>query len=145
MLGAALLSALVSLFAGHGGLAAVNALAGALCLLPLLFFTPPIWLCCALLALLSVAHSIINAELISVYPVNFQATNEVSTVSGILDCAAYIGSALGATAFGFLILVAGYQTMLGIWGVLSVCALLPLVRPAGSNSVASMSDCPSKQ
>lgn len=120
-------------------------LAGALCLLPLLFFTPPIWLCCALLALLSVAHSIINAELISVYPVNFQATNEVSTVSGILDCAAYIGSALGATAFGFLILVAGYQTMLGIWGVLSVCALLPLVRPAGSNSVASMSDCPPKQ
>ena len=32
LLGAALLSALVSLFAGHGGLAAVNALAGALCL-----------------------------------------------------------------------------------------------------------------
>ena len=32
LLGAALVSALVSLFAGHGGLAAVNALAGALCL-----------------------------------------------------------------------------------------------------------------
>lgn len=32
LLGAALISALVSLFAGHGGVAAVNALAGALCL-----------------------------------------------------------------------------------------------------------------
>src|SRR5450756_409036 len=92
-------------------------------LLPFLFLTPPIWLTSILLAVVCICTSIINAELMSVYPINFQKSNQVSTVSGILDCATYIGSALGSAAFGFLIIGFGYTAMISVWIVLCIVSV----------------------
>jgi OPA family glycerol-3-phosphate transporter-like MFS transporter len=90
-------------------------------LFPFLLFTPPIWLTGILLAVVCICTSVINAELMSVYPINFQKSNQVSTVSGILDCATYIGSALGSATFGFLIISSGYTAMISVW--IALCGL----------------------
>jgi len=92
-------------------------------LLPFLFIIPPIWLTSILLAVVCICTSVINAELMSVYPINFQKSNQVSTVSGILDCATYIGSALGSAAFGFLIIGFGYTAMISVWIVLCIVSV----------------------
>ena len=92
----------------------------ALALLPFLFAKPSIWISGILLAVVSVTTSILNAELISIYPVNFQSENQVSTVSGLLDCATYIGSALGSLLFGYLISWGGYTSMIAIWTVFAL-------------------------
>lgn len=92
-------------------------------LLPFLLVKPPIWLTSVLLAIVCICTSVINAQLMSVYPINFQKSNQVSTVSGILDCATYIGSALGSAAFGFLIITSGYTAMISVWIVLSILAV----------------------
>lgn len=92
-------------------------------LLPFLLFEPPIWLTGLLLAAVCICISIINAELMSVYPIHFQECNQVSTVSGILDCATYIGSAMGSAAFGFLISFSGYTAMIMVWIVLCILSV----------------------
>ncbi len=92
-------------------------------LFPFLLLTPPIWLTGILLAVVCICTSVINAELMSVYPINFQKSNQVSTVSGILDCATYIGSALGSAAFGFLIIASGYTAMITVWIVLCILSV----------------------
>lgn len=107
---------LVSAFLTGGGL-----------LLPFLFETMAPWLSAVLLALSSVILSVVNTELISVYPVNYQAANEVSTVAGLLDFAVYIGAALGSAVFGYLILFMGYHKMFVVLGILSATAVLPMV------------------
>lgn len=93
-------------------------------LIPFFLFNLPVWLSGCLLSVVSIMMSIVNGELMSVYPINFQSTNEVSTVSGILDCATYIGSALGSAFFGYVISQAGYHGMIGVWIVLSVLSYI---------------------
>ena len=100
---------------------------------PLLLGGAPAWLAALALALISVCTSMINGELVSVFPINFRESNQVSAVSGIMDCATYGGSALSSAAFGFAISAFGYGGMFVVW--LGLClvsvGLLLCERPAG--------------
>lgn len=99
----------------------------ALILIPFIFGIPSHWLMGASLAMISIITAIINTELISIYPINFQASNQVSTVSGILDCATYIGSALGSIGFAYLMLHINYNGMLTVWGMLCILSVFILL------------------
>ncbi len=61
----------------------------------------------------------INLCLISRVPAHFSALGCVATVSGILNAATYVGSALSAWLFGFLSERLGWETVIIVWAVVS--------------------------
>lgn len=55
------------------------------------------------LGLIYAAVSIINTSLLSVFPVRFQATGNIASVSGVMDFAAYLGAGIGSLVYGVTI------------------------------------------
>ena len=98
-----------------------------LLLLPLLLAVASAWISGLLLSGTAICTSIINAQLVSVFPMDFQAENRVSTVAGLLDSISYIGSALGSLLFGLLISQFGYNGMIAAWALLAGGAVVCLV------------------
>lgn len=108
----------------------------ALILIPFIFGIPSSWLMGVALALISIITAVINTELISIYPINFQASNQVSTISGILDCASYLGSALGSIGFAYLMMYFDYNGMITSWGMLCILSvLILLIKPRSQKTI----------
>lgn len=101
----------------------------ALCVLcSVLLIVMPIsaWVSVLYLSLLYMAISIINACMLSIFPMQFAQDGHVASVSGILDFATYLGTGLSAMIFGIMIDALGYESMFLTWVVLSVLAILLL-------------------
>ena len=85
-----------------------------LTLLPL-----PGWAAIALLSFVYMAVSVINACLLAFFPIHYAKTNQVASVSGILDFATYLGTGLSAMVYGTMIVHFGYESMFLSWCVFS--------------------------
>lgn len=75
------------------------------------------------LSLIYMAVSIINACLLSFFPIRFAEAGHTASVSGIMDFATYLGTGLSAMVYGFLIHRYGYNAMYLSWGLISVVAV----------------------
>ena len=92
-------------------------------LLPMIIFETPLWLTTILLTTTSLAISLINASLLTMFPLHFAKSNNIASVSGVMDFVTYVGAALGSALFGVFIEGLGYQAMLGLWMVLCIISI----------------------
>ena len=79
----------------------------------------PGWVAICLLSFVYMAVSVINACLLAFFPIHYTATNQVASVSGILDFATYLGTGLSAMIYGTMIVSFGYESMFFTWCVFS--------------------------
>lgn len=86
--------------------------------------------CIVMMTLITGCAHGINLMLISRVPVHFTRYGKVSSVSGILNSATYVGSSLSTYGFGAVAEAAGWMPVVGIW--IGVCvagtALMLLVK-----------------
>lgn len=85
------------------------------------------------LSFIYAATSIINTTMLTIYPMHYIKTNNVSSVSGIMDFATYFGAGVGSFAYGFVIKTSGYMPMFVSWAVISVVSII-LVYPFAKKS-----------
>lgn len=69
----------------------------------------------------------VNLMLISRVPGHFAGRGNVSTVSGILNAATYVGSALSTCVFGVVAESAGWMTVVMLWGAAALGGALLLL------------------
>ena len=93
-------------------------------LVPIIFFKLPMALCCLLLCFTALSVSMINVAFLAIYPLRFQATNNGSMASGLIDFVTYMGSAIGSFVFGIVISAFGFNIMYIIWIVISAVSAL---------------------
>ena len=77
-----------------------------------------------LLGLVYAASSVVNTSITSIYPMSYLKTGNVSSVSGILDFASYLGAGISSALYGVIIKYFGYEPMFISWAVISVISLL---------------------
>lgn len=92
--------------------------------LMLVFRAASPWMAVACLSLVYMAVSVINAFLLSFFPLQFAREGAVASVSGIMDFATYLGTGISSMVFGILIEGYGYGAMFAVWAVLSGICLL---------------------
>lgn len=66
--------------------------------------------------------SVINTFVLSIFPMRFAASGNVSSVSGMMDFATYTGHAVSSAIFGVTISRWGYGSMFLVWAVISALA-----------------------
>ena len=81
-----------------------------------------------LLSLIYTAVSMINTSILSIYPLSYQATGNVASVSGVMDFATYLGGGVASMIYGIVIAAFGYAPMFVSWAVISVISVLMLVK-----------------
>lgn len=94
--------------------------------IPLVFGTMPIQIDAILLCALAASVSMVNTSILSVYPMRYAQQGCVSTVSGLLDFATYMGAGLSSAIFGFFIESSGYSVIFYTWIAVSVIAIIVL-------------------
>lgn len=99
----------------------------ALSLIPIIAYKLPIWAAAVCLGTVAVTISIINAALLSIYPLKFSKSNNISSVTGIMDFATYMGAAAGSAIFGAMISELGYKSMLICWLALAAVSAGALI------------------
>ena len=66
----------------------------------------------------------INTSMLSIFPMRFAATGNVSSVSGIMDFATYLGSSLSAALFGWMFSAAdSFTAMYVIWIAVAIISI----------------------
>jgi len=70
------------------------------------------------------AVSVINTSMLSIFPMRFADTGNVSSVSGIMDLVTYSGAGVGSFVYGFTTKSFGYDFMFESWVVISVVSLV---------------------
>lgn len=90
----------------------------------LLFKTIPPVAAILCLSLIYAAISVINTYLLSMFPLQFAASGNQSSVSGIMDFFTYLGAGIGSFTFGYLIKFAGYQAMYLCFAVIAVISVV---------------------
>jgi len=76
------------------------------------------------LCFISATISMINTSMLSIFPMRFAATGNVSSVSGIMDFATYLGSSLSAALFGWMFSAAdNFSAMYIIWIAVAVISI----------------------
>ena len=86
------------------------------------------------LSVIYAAVSVTNTSILSIFPLRFTKSDNVASVSGIMDFATYFGAGVSSFAYGFLVKKFGYLPMYASWvlvSVLSIIILLPYVRLKG--------------
>ncbi|MBR6766962.1 MAG: MFS transporter [Clostridia bacterium] len=95
--------------------------AGMLCL-PLPAVITALCLC-----FISATISMINTSMLSIFPMRFAATGNVSSVSGIMDFATYLGSSLSAALFGWMFTGSdNFSAMYIIWIAVAAVSIVIL-------------------
>lgn len=85
----------------------------------------------ALLSVIYAAVSITNTSILSIFPLHFTKTDNIASVSGIMDFATYFGAGVSSFVYGFLVNHFGYTPMYASWAfvsIISVIILLPYVK-----------------
>lgn len=72
------------------------------------------------------AVSIVNTSFLAIYPMRYAKEGSVSSMSGIMDFATYLGHAASTAVYGIMIMKFGYASMYLSWTVLSVVGLFLL-------------------
>ena len=67
--------------------------------------------------------SIVNTSITSIYPMRYLASGNVSSVSGLLDFASYLGAGISSAIFGVVIKNYGYRPMFISWIVAAAISL----------------------
>ena len=83
------------------------------------------------LSVIYAAVSVTNTSILSIFPLKFTKSDNVASVSGIMDFATYFGAGVSSFAYGFLVERFGYLPMYASWvfvSVLSIIILLPYAR-----------------
>lgn len=104
--------------------------------IPLIVGTPRI-IATICLGLIYACASIINTSFISIYPLHYVYSGNVASVCGVLDLAAYGGTAAGSYVFGLLIdkfAGSGYVAMFAIWAITSIISALIVIPLAKKRS-----------
>lgn len=91
--------------------------------LVLLFRVPPLVAMLAL-SLIYAAVSVVNGVFLSTFPLQFAATGNQASVSGIMDFFNYFGAAVGSLLFGFLTEHLGYSSMFLTYGLVSLLSVI---------------------
>jgi len=79
------------------------------------------------LCFISAIISMINTSMLSIFPMRFAAAGNVSSVSGIMDFATYLGSSLSAALFGWMFSAdSNFSAMYMIWIAVSVVSIVIL-------------------
>lgn len=73
------------------------------------------------------AMSMINTSMLSIYPLHYQKTGNVASVSGMMDFATYLGSGCSAFLYGMIIQKYGYEPMFISWILVSAISVLILL------------------
>lgn len=73
----------------------------------------------------------VNTMIISLLPLYFARANKVSTITGILNAMAYIGSALSAYGIGALSEYAGWTVTIIAWGAVCVVGIISCILGRG--------------
>ena len=88
----------------------------------------------ASLVLLTVASTCMvgaNIMLVNLMPIHFGAIGRASSVTGILNCAAYVGSALSSFGIGAVADSFGWTSAIWVWVAFSMLALLAALGGSG--------------
>lgn len=70
--------------------------------------------------------SIINTSFLSIYPLHYLKTGNVSSVSGIMDFSTYLGAGISSAIYGVVIKYMGYLPMFVSWIVISIISIVVL-------------------
>ncbi len=89
-------------------------------ILPMLIWHIPMFAVLILLCITSSAMLGVNTMLISLVPIYFKKYGRVSSVCGIINSAAYIGSALSGYGTGALTQSFGWRITFAVWSILAV-------------------------
>ena len=76
-----------------------------------------------LLGLVYAASSVVNTSITSIYPMSYLKSGNVSSVSGILDFASYLGAGISSAIYGVIIKYFGYEPMFISWGIISIISI----------------------
>ena len=98
----------------------------ALALIPLFLDTVTPLVAAVCLSLVYAAVSIINTSMLSIFPLRYAATGNVSSISGMLDFLTYGGAGVSSVLYGVLIDrmgQSGYAPMYLSWAVISVISM----------------------
>ncbi len=129
-------SAAILFLAGSAGLAVTTAAGSDAALLSGML--PTLLLQCASIAGLAAATAAmmaVNSLLTAIYPLKFERSGRVSTVSGFLNALGYAGAALSMCATGSALDAVGWTGILALWTALTL--LTGLAAFAGSPKVVS--------
>ena len=119
--------ALLSVFKGKEHLVSLSAFSlCALAILPLCFNIASVSVAVICLSLAYALVSIINTSMLSIYPIRFAETGNVSSVSGLMDFATYGGAGISSWIYGMIIANTGYSPMYISWTVISVISVIIL-------------------
>ncbi len=86
----------------------------------------------ACLSLIYAAASVINTSVLSIFPLRFVKSNNVASVSGLLDFMCYLGAGIGSFVFGIIIDGFGYEPMYITFAVISAVSILVLFNIIGN-------------
>lgn len=95
-----------------------------ICSALLLFKTIPPIMAIVCLSLIYAAISVINTVFLSLFPLQFSATGNQASVSGIMDFFTYFGAGIGSLIFGYLINYFGYGAMFLCYAAVSLISIL---------------------
>ncbi len=95
-------------------------------LLALDFISSPL-IAALLLSLIYAFISVINTSMLSIYPLRFTASNNVASVSGIMDFATYGGAGISSVIYGLLIENSGYNIMFYSWMAVSLISFVVMI------------------
>lgn len=97
------------------------------CSLPLAFNTSSPVVAVVCLSLIYAAVSLINTTFLSIFPMQYTKEGNVSSVSGIMDFATYLGAGIGSAVYGIVIERAGYVPMFVSWAVLAAASVFLVI------------------
>lgn len=80
------------------------------------------------LGVIYAAVSVINTSFLSIYPLRYTKTGNISSVSGIMDFATYLGAGVSSVIYGAVIKHFGYLPMFISWAVISVISMALIVK-----------------
>ncbi|MDU6853211.1 MAG: MFS transporter [Zhenhengia sp.] len=106
-------------------------------LVPLVVWQIPIWCATLLLAFIAMAISVINAAFLTIFPLRFAESNNIASVSGIMDFIAYMGAAVGSVLFGIIIKYLGYQSIILFWIVISAISIVCMILSINNKGMIS--------
>lgn len=106
-------------------------------LMPLVAYQIPIWFAALLLACIALAVSVINAAFLTIFPLRFVESNNVASVSGMMDFIVYMGSAIGSVLFGIVIKYSGYKSIILFWIVISVISVVCMILSINNEGMVS--------
>lgn len=99
-----------------------------LCSLPLCMGVSNMIISILCLSLIYAAVSVINTSMLSIYPLRYMKTGNVSSVSGMMDFATYLGGGIASMIYGVVIKNWGYTPMFLSWTVISGISIILLYK-----------------